>query len=105
MEKKCEEKAQENKRLSDELVAKDELIEMERRLRREEAATHAEELEGLKKNGRCCNSPPGRERPKNPSAILFGNYCLDSAFTDSLGRTESSWGPGSISSLLFLAAA
>ena len=47
--KKCEEKAQENKRLSDELVAKDELIEMERRLRREEAATHAEELEGLKK--------------------------------------------------------
>jgi SMC interacting uncharacterized protein involved in chromosome segregation len=47
--KKCEEKAQENKRLADELVAKDELIEMERKLRKQEAAAHADELEGLKK--------------------------------------------------------
>ena len=47
--KKCEEKAQENKRLADELVAKDELIEMERKLRQQEAAAHADELEGLKK--------------------------------------------------------
>jgi SMC interacting uncharacterized protein involved in chromosome segregation len=47
--KKCEEKVQENKRLVDELVAKDELIEMERKMRQQEAAAHADELEGLKK--------------------------------------------------------
>ena len=47
--KKCEEKAQENKRLADELVAKDELIELERKLRQQEAAAHADEFEGLKK--------------------------------------------------------
>ena len=47
--KKCEEKAQENKRLADELVAKDELIEMERKLHQQEAETHADELEDLKK--------------------------------------------------------
>lgn len=50
--KKCEEKVQENKRLADELVAKDELIEMERKLRQQEAAVHADELEGLKKKWR-----------------------------------------------------
>ena len=47
--KKCEEKVQENKRLADELVAKDELIEVERKLRLQETAAHADELEGLKK--------------------------------------------------------
>src|SRR3990172_5922099 len=47
--KKCEEKARENKKLADELVAKDELIEAERQLREKEATAHAEELERLKK--------------------------------------------------------
>jgi hypothetical protein len=47
--KKCEEKVQENKKLVDDLVVKDELIEMERKLRQQEAAAHADELEGLKK--------------------------------------------------------
>ena len=47
--KKCEEKARENKKLADELVAKDELIEAERQLREQEAAAHAEELGHLKK--------------------------------------------------------
>jgi len=47
--KKCEEKVHEIKRLADELVAKDELIELERQLRQQEAAVHADELEGLKK--------------------------------------------------------
>ena len=46
---KCEEKAQENKRLADEITAKDELIEVERKLRRQEAQTHSDELEHLKK--------------------------------------------------------
>jgi hypothetical protein len=47
--KKCEEKVQENKRLADELIVKDELIEAERQLRQREATAHAEELEHLKK--------------------------------------------------------
>ena len=47
--KKCEEKVQEIKKLADELAAKDELIEMERKLRQQEATVHADELEGLKK--------------------------------------------------------
>jgi chromosome segregation ATPase len=47
--KKCEEKAQENKALKNEIAAKDELIETERKLRQQEAAAHVEELEGLKK--------------------------------------------------------
>ena len=47
--KKCEEKARENKKLADELVAKDELIEAERQLREKEATAYAEELERLKK--------------------------------------------------------
>lgn len=47
--KKCEEKAKENKKLSDDLVVKDELIEAERKLRRQEAETHSEELDHLKK--------------------------------------------------------
>lgn len=47
--KKCEEKGQEIKKLADELVAKDELIEAERKLREQEAAVHSEELEHLKK--------------------------------------------------------
>jgi SMC interacting uncharacterized protein involved in chromosome segregation len=46
---KCEEKARENKRLADELVAKDELIEAERKLRQQETEAHSEELEQLKK--------------------------------------------------------
>ena len=46
---KCEEKAQENKRLADELVAKDELIEAARKLRQQETEAHSEELEQLKK--------------------------------------------------------
>lgn len=47
--KKCEEKAQENKTLQNEIAAKDTLIAEERKLRRQEANAHAEELEGLKK--------------------------------------------------------
>lgn len=47
--KKCEEKVQENKVLKNEIEAKDALIEEERKLRQQETATHAEELEGLKK--------------------------------------------------------
>ena len=47
--KKCEEKVQEITRLADELVAKDGLIEVERKLRQQEAAVHTDELEGLKK--------------------------------------------------------
>jgi hypothetical protein len=47
--KKCEEKGQEIKKLADELAAKDELIEAERKLREQEAAVHSEELEHLKK--------------------------------------------------------
>ncbi len=46
---KCEEKTREIKRLADEVAVKDELIEEERKLRQQEAARHAEELEGLKK--------------------------------------------------------
>ncbi len=103
--KKCEERAQENKTLKNEIAAKDALIEEERKLRRQEATTHAEELEMLKKNGRCCNDPPWRKRPKNPSSALLGNYCPDITFTDSIGRAESSWSPSSFCSLLFLAAA
>lgn len=47
--KKCEKQAQENKRLVGELVARDELIEREKKLREQEAMAHAEELESLKK--------------------------------------------------------
>jgi SMC interacting uncharacterized protein involved in chromosome segregation len=47
--KKCEERIQEIKRLADELVAKDGLIEIEKKLRQQEAAAHADELDGLKK--------------------------------------------------------
>jgi DNA repair exonuclease SbcCD ATPase subunit len=47
--KKYEEKTQEIKRLATELAAKDELIEAEKKLRQQEAAEHAEELERLKK--------------------------------------------------------
>jgi chromosome segregation ATPase len=47
--KKCEERIQEIKKLANELVAKDELIEMEKKLRQQEAVVHADELEGLKK--------------------------------------------------------
>lgn len=47
--KKCGENNQEIKRLTDELQAKEELIEAERKLRQEEAAVHEKELEQLKK--------------------------------------------------------
>ncbi len=47
--KKCEEKTREIKRLEDEVAAKDELIEAARKLRQQEAETHAEELQQLKK--------------------------------------------------------
>lgn len=47
--KKYEEKTREIKRLEDEVAAKNELIEAERRLRKQEAEAHEEELDGLKK--------------------------------------------------------
>ena len=47
--RKCEERVQEIKMLKNELAEKDSLIEGERKLRQQEAAVHAEELEGLKK--------------------------------------------------------
>jgi chromosome segregation ATPase len=47
--KKCEEKTREIKRLEDEAVVKDELIEAERKLRKQEAEAHVEEFESLKK--------------------------------------------------------
>jgi len=103
--KKCEERVQEIETLKNELAEKDSLIEAERKLRQQEADVHAEELEGLKKNGGCSNSPPWRKRAKNPSSALFGNYYLDIAFTDSLGRAEPPRSPSSIRSLLFLATA
>lgn len=46
---KCEEKTREIKRLADEVAAKDELIEAERKLRQQEAEAHSEELGHLKK--------------------------------------------------------
>ena len=101
---KCEEKTREIKKLADEVVAKDELIEAERKLRQQEAETHAEELEHLKKNGRCCSNAPRRKRPQNPSPTLFGSFCPDVAFTGSFRRAEPSWCEGCIRPLLFLAA-
>lgn len=47
--KKCEEKVQENKALKSEIAEKEALIEMERKLRQQEAAAHAEAFEVLKK--------------------------------------------------------
>ena len=47
--KKCEEKTQENKALKNEVAEKEALIEAERKLREQEAVTHAEEFEKLKK--------------------------------------------------------
>jgi len=47
--KKCEEKTQENKALKNEVAEKEALIEAERKLREQEALTHAEEFEVLKK--------------------------------------------------------
>ncbi len=102
--KKCEEKDLENKALKNEIETKDVLIEDERKLRQQATALHAEEFEGLKKNGRCSNSSPRRKRPKNPSSALFGNCCPDIAFIDSLGRAKPSRGSSGIHSLLFLAA-
>jgi len=46
---KCEEKTREIKRLADEVAAKDELIEAERKSRQQETEAHSEELEQLKK--------------------------------------------------------
>lgn len=46
---KYEEKTREIKRLANEVAAKDELSEAERKLRQQEAAAHADELEGFKK--------------------------------------------------------
>lgn len=47
--KKCEEKTQELKQLTSEIEAKDELIEVEKQLRQQEAAAYFGELESLKK--------------------------------------------------------
>lgn len=47
--KKCEERAQEIKTLKNEIAEKDALLEVERKVREQEAAAYAEELEDLKK--------------------------------------------------------
>ena len=66
--KKCEEKAREIKILSDELVAKDELIEIERKLRQQETIVHTEELEGLKKKWQM-QQQSSREKTSKKSLI------------------------------------
>lgn len=83
--KKCEEKVQEIKTLKNEIEEKNSLIEEERKSRQQEAIAYSEELEALKKNGRCCNNAPWRKRAKNPSSALFGNCCPNITFTHSLG--------------------
>ncbi len=47
--KKCEEKVQENKALKNEIAEKEALIEIERKLRQQEAAANVEAFEVLKK--------------------------------------------------------
>ena len=101
--KKCEEKTREIKRLEDEVAAKNELIEAEKRLRKQEAEAHAEELDGLKKNGRCCSNAPRRKRLQNLSPTLFGSFCLDIVPIGSRRGIKPSRSSSCIRSMLFLA--